>query len=100
MYVRTVGSDGTQVALCCLSRLFVSYETQESLHAQQELTETWTAQVRVLGAQLEKMVRLCEENAGSAKHAQKQVIALQVRRFDAVVATTTVAVTKSSVPGS
>jgi hypothetical protein len=51
---------------------------QEALHSQQELTETWTSQVRVLGSQLEKMVRLCEENASAAKAAQRQVVALQV----------------------
>lgn len=49
----------------------------EALHSQQELTETWTSQVRVLGSQLEKMVRLCEENASAAKAAQRQVVALQ-----------------------
>ncbi len=53
-------------------------DAQEALHAQQQLTETWTSQVRILGTQLEKMVRLCEENASAAKSSQKQVFSLQV----------------------
>jgi hypothetical protein len=54
---------------------------QEALHSQQELTETWTNQVRVLGSQLEKMVRLCEDNASAAKSAQRQVVTLQASEF-------------------